>query len=312
MNKRVLVVGAGGMAEAYHKVLDAMRVEFDMVCRSEASADLFLQKTGYRPISGGLDQYLETTVPEYAIIATGIEHLYEATKSLLQKGVQYLLIEKPGALYVEDLQELHELSNSIGSTIFIGYNRRFYSSVTKLLTLVEEDGGVQSISFDFTEWSDSIAPLVKGEGVKEKWVLSNSTHVIDLAFYIAGKPIELTTYVSGGLFWHTSGSCFTGAGVTETNALFSYRSDWDSQGRWGVNVYSKNFSYSLCPLEGLSRISRNSVLSEKVELDDELDLEFKPGLYKQVQAFFDLKTKDLCSLDEHIALFSTYEKIAGY
>lgn len=312
MSMRVLVVGAGGMAEAYHKVLSAMGVEFDIVCRSESSADLFLQKTGFRPKAGGLVQYLETVVPEYAIIATGVEHLYEAAKSLLEKGVQHLLIEKPGALHIEQLQELHTLSKSNGSTVYIAYNRRFYSSVSKLLALVKEDGGLQSISFDFTEWSDRIEPLSKGVGVKEKWVLSNSTHVIDLAFFIAGKPSELAAYVDGGLSWHTSGSCFVGAGVTERNVLFSYRSDWDSQGRWGVTVYSTNYSYSLCPLEGLSRIPRNSVVPEQVDLDDKLDLDFKPGLYKQVQGFLNSSTNSMCTLQEHIELFTTYEQIAGY
>jgi predicted dehydrogenase len=276
------------------------------------SADLFLQKTGYRPTSGGLVQYLEEVVPGYAIIATGVEHLYEAAKSLLDKGVKQLLIEKPGALHIEQLQELYVLSQSKGSNVYIAYNRRFYASVSKLFELVKDDGGVQSISFDFTEWSDRIEPLSKGAGVKEKWGLSNSTHVIDLAFFIAGKPFELAAYVDGGLSWHTSGSRFVGSGVTERNVLFSYRSDWDSQGRWGVTVYSKNYSYSLCPLEGLSRIPRNSVVPEQVDLDDKLDLDFKPGLYKQVQGFLTKSTNGMCSLQEHIELFPTYEQIAGY
>ena len=312
MSMRVLVVGAGGMAAAYHKVLSAMGAKFDVVCRSEISADNFFRQTGYRPTPGGLTQYLEAVVPESAIIATGIENLYESAKALLEKGVRHLLIEKPGALYVEQLQKLHALSELNDSSVYIAYNRRFYASVSKLLALVKDDGGVKTISFDFTEWSDRIEPLSKGDGVKEKWVLSNSTHVIDLAFFIAGKPSELSAYVDGGLTWHTSGSCFVGSGVTERNALFSYRSDWDSQGRWGVTVYSKNYSYTLCPLEGLSRIPRNSVAHEQVDLDDKLDIDFKPGLYKQVQGFLNRSTKSMCSLQEHIELFTTYEKIAGY
>jgi predicted dehydrogenase len=300
------------MAEAYHKVLNAMGVEFDIVCRSEVSADLFFQKTGFKPASGGLQRYLDASVPTYAIIATGVEHLYEATKSLLEKGVKQLLIEKPGALHIEHLQEIRALSDTKGARVFIGYNRRFYASVSKLLALVEKDGGVQSVSFDFTEWSDSIAPLDKGDGVKEKWVLSNSTHVIDLAFFLAGKPAELSAYVKGGLPWHPSGSCFVGSGISEKNVLFSYRSDWNSQGRWGVTVYSTNYSYSLCPLEGLSRIPRNSVVPEQVDLDDKLDLDFKPGLYKQVQGFLNRSTNSMCTLQEHIQLFTTYEQIAGY
>lgn len=312
MSMRVLVVGAGGMAEAYHKVLSAMGAKFDIVCRSENSADNFFRQTGYRPTPGGLTQYLETVVPESAIIATGVENLYESAKTLLEKGVRHLLIEKPGALYVEQLHELHALSELNDSSVYIAYNRRFYASVSKLLALVKDDGGVKTISFDFTEWSDRIEPLSKGDGVKERWVLSNSTHVIDLAFFIAGKPAKLAAYVDGSLSWHRSGSRFVGSGVTERNVLYSYRSDWDSQGRWGVTVYSESYSYSLCPLEGLSRIPRNSVVPEQVEVEDNLDLDFKPGLYKQVQGFLTRTTEGMCSLEEHIELFKTYEQIAGY
>ena len=312
MSLHVLVVGAGAMSEAYYKVLDAMGVKFDFVCRSDVSANLFQANTGFRPTAGGLDRYLKSSTPNFAIIATGVEHLYGAAKSLVKAGVKHVLIEKPAALHVEQLQQLHALSKSNNSNVYVAYNRRFYASVAKLLDLVMKDGGVQSISFDFTEWSDRIEPLAKGEGVKERWVISNSTHVIDLAFMIAGKPTKLAAFVSGSLLWHEAGSRFAGSGVTEKGVLFSYRSDWDSQGRWEINVYSKNYCYLLCPLEGLSRITRNSVVPEKIDLNDALDAKFKPGLYKQVEAFLGCSTDRMCSLEEHISSFSIYEKIAGY
>lgn len=312
MSVDVLVVGAGGMAEDYYKVLSAQNASFDFVCRSENSARLFNEKTGFRPTAGGVEQYLELIVPAFAIVATGVEHLCDAAKILLSKGVKRVLIEKPGALYLDQLEELNTLSKANDAEVFIAYNRRFYSSVSKLRSLVDSDGGIQSLSFDFTEWSDRIEPLSKGEGVKERWVLSNSTHVIDLAFFLAGKPVELATFVSGGMSWHPSGSRFVGSGKTNKEALFSYRSDWDSQGRWGVTVYTKRYSYLLCPLEGLSRIPRNSVASEAVELDDQVDVEFKPGLYSQVATFLNGVNDSLCRLDEHLELVPIYEQIAGY
>jgi predicted dehydrogenase len=312
MRVDVLVVGAGGMAEDYYKVLSAQDASFDFVCRSDASAELFCEKTGFRPTTGGVEQYLGSVAPVCAIVATGVEHLFQTAKTLISKGVSRVLIEKPGALYMDQLEELSSLSKAKNAEVYIAYNRRFYSSVSKLRSLVEADGGIQSLSFDFTEWSDRIEPLVKGEGVKERWVFSNSTHVIDLAFYLAGKPVELSTFVSGGMSWHPSGSCFVGSGRTDKEVLFSYRSDWDSQGRWCVSVYTKQYSYLLSPLEGLSRIPRNSVISETIELDDEIDLEFKPGLHTQVVTFLNGANESLCRIDEHLELVPVYEQIAGY
>lgn len=312
MSSNILVVGAGAMAEAYFDVLNAQNANFDVVCRSSVSAERFKKRTGFNPKAGGLDKYLHTSNPVFAIVATGVEHLYETTKLLIKKSVKHILIEKPGALYIDQLDDLKTLSQIHGTKVYIAYNRRFFSSVLKLRTLIEEDGGIQSFSFDFTEWSDRIEPLLKGEGVKEMWVLSNSTHVIDLAFSLGGSPVELSSFVTGEMQWHPSGSCFVGSGKTTSNALFSYRSDWDSQGRWGITVYTNKNSYILCPLESLSRIPRNSVISEKIDLDNQLDISFKPGLFLQVENFLKVDDEFMCSLDEHLNLFSTYKQIAGY
>ena len=64
--------------------------------------------------------------------------------------------------------------------------------------------------FEFTEWAHRIGPLVKAPGVKERLVLGNSTHVIDLAFYLGGLPTELNALVAGGLEWHPQWLRFRG------------------------------------------------------------------------------------------------------
>ena len=91
-------------------------------------------------------------------------------------------MEKPGALYLSELESLHELSANKNAKVFIAYNRRLYSSVFKLRKSVESDGGITSAVFEFTEWSHKIRLLKKAPGVKERLLLVNSTHVIDLVF----------------------------------------------------------------------------------------------------------------------------------
>ncbi|NVK29842.1 MAG: Gfo/Idh/MocA family oxidoreductase [Gammaproteobacteria bacterium] len=311
--RSILLVGAGGMARAYFDVIQKLDIDFEIVCRSASSAAKFEKEKGHRPIHGGLEEYLKcSNTPSHAIVAVGVEHLRETTERLLNFGVKNILVEKPVGLYIEDIDSLNAAAYQINANVYVAYNRRFYASVSRLLELSDGDGGIRSISFDFSEWSDRIAPLIKGAGVKERWVLSNSTHVIDLAFFLAGRPAELSSYVSGQLDWHPNGSCFSGSGITEQGVLFNYRADWNAPGRWAVVAYTANFKLELAPLEGLVVTKRNSVIAERIDLDCDLETKYKPGLFKQVQAFIGEDKSKLCSIAEQAKNYPFYTRIAGY
>ena len=310
----LVLVGAGGMAQMYIPILNSMGVDFDVVCRADRSAVKFHEETGKKVIAGGVAKYLASVVtPLSAIVAVEAESLFSVTCDLLRCGVKKILVEKPAALYGHELIELKELEREMEAKVFVAYNRRFFSSIDKLHELVVEDGGISSLSFDFTEWSDKIAPLKKGGDVKGRWVISNSSHVIDLAFHLIGKPKELVALRGGGFDWHPVASNFVGCGMSEQNILFNYRANWDSAGRWGLLVYTKNFMFRLSPMEKLFLTRRNSTAEVEVKLNDSLDLKYKPGLYLQVEQFLSTKKNTrLPSITEHGDMFDIYLKIAGY
>ena len=81
-----------------------------------------------------------------------------------------------------------------------------------LIESVKAEGGITSCMFEFSEWSDVISQLDVEDGVKQRWFLANSTHVVDLVFHFIGAPAELTAHSMGGLDWHSSGSIFVGTG----------------------------------------------------------------------------------------------------
>jgi len=310
----ILLVGAGPMASDYVEVLQHLNLQFDVVCRSEESASKFYQKHKIKCVSGALNSEVHSG-DNYssAIIAVDIGSLFSVTKFLINSGVRNILLEKPAALYLAEIEQLLTLSREKNSKIFVAFNRRFYSSVEKLIELAERDGGIKSLSFDFTEWSDKISPLEKSQEVKDRWVLSNSSHVLDLAFYLVGKPKEITCFQGGSIDWHRNAARFNGAGITELDVPFSYRADWDSAGRWCITAYSKNFKFDLSPLEQLHLTKRNELNSNRIVLDSYFDQKFKPGLYQQVEVFLKSENMNkLCSLDEHKILFAFYSKIAGY
>ncbi|QUX94499.1 myo-inositol 2-dehydrogenase [Marinomonas sp. CT5] len=310
----IWLIGSGGMSVDYTTVLNSLGVDYIVVGRGANSAEEFKKRAGVDVVVGGTEKLISesTEVPDAAIISVGVEQLYNVTSLLIEFGVKNILVEKPAALSFNEIDDLYQLSIKKSCSIFIAYNRRFFSSVLELRSRVIEEGGVTSFNFEFTEWSHKIEKLDKPEIVLEKWLLSNSTHIVDLAFYLGGKPSEIASFVRGGVSWHPNGSVFTGSGVTEKGALFSYCANWESAGRWAVEVLTKENRYYLSPIEELQVQKRGQINKEAVEINDQLDKSFKPGLYKQVKAFLEKDHDLLCSIKEHRDIFSVYEKIAGY
>lgn len=311
----VWLIGAGGMAQDYIKVLDSIGIDFTVIGRSKESAKKCNEATGCEVKIGGVNEFLTTNpnICTHAIVAVGVEKLYEATRELLNYGVKNILVEKPGALYNNEFEELVALAKEKNANVLIAYNRRFYASVLKAQEIIKQDGGVTSFNFEFTEWSHVIEPLVKADGVKEKWFLCNSTHVVDLAFFLGGTPKEICSFTAGNLDWHSSASNFSGAGITENGALFNYHANWESAGRWSVEILTKEHRLIFRPMEKLQVQKRGTIAQEFDEtIAYSFDDEFKPGLYVQTKNFIENNFKNFCSIEEQKDILNIYNKIANY
>lgn len=288
IDNTVLLIGTGPMAIEYAKVLKGQGVNFQVIGRGATSADAFFNATGKKPITGGLQNFLENVESSnntFAILATGTEVLVDCLKMLIKKSITNLLIEKPAAVSIDELNSIKELFLPFSDSILVAYNRRFYASVLETEYILEKDGGLQAMNFEFTEWTHKIDPSKKVPEVLNNWFFANSTHVVDLAFFIAGKPLNWSAYSkSGNLEWHDK-TIFSGAGITNKDVLFSYLSHWESAGRWGIELLTKNQKIYLKPLEGILLQPKGTITPQNHEFDDSLDKEYKPGLFKQVAAF---------------------------
>jgi predicted dehydrogenase len=301
LRDKILLVGTGNMGYEYAKVLLALDVEFIAVGRSQQSAEEFHSKTGVIAVQGGLGTYLDSQdeVPLRAIVTVNVEQLGPVMMALLNKGIKRILVEKPAGLNAAEIKEIAHLAKETQAEVFVAYNRRFYTSVIKAQELIEQDGGVTSFNFEFTEWSHVLSKLNKPIEVMNQMFLANSTHVVDMAFYLGGVPDRISCYTTGELDWHPKASVFAGAGITDQGALFSYQANWESPGRWGLEVLTKHHRLIFRPLEKLmiQKIGQLDMLP--VELDDELDHIYKPGLYRQVEAFiFNKGSKNLLSIEQ--------------
>lgn len=314
MNTKVWLIGAGGMSIDYAKVLQSQNIKFLVIGRGVQSANIFKDHIDCDVIDGGLDAFLmkKPDIPTHAIVAVGVEKLHEITHQLLDYGVKNILVEKPVGLNRVEIQTVHHLAQRKNANVYVAYNRRFYESVLSAQKIIEADGGVTSFNFEFTEWAHVIEPMKKAIGVKETLFLNNSTHVVDLAFYLGGRPQKLSAFTSGGLSWHPKASIFSGAGVSDCGALFSYQANWESAGRWSVEILTKNNRLIFRPMEKLQIQKKGSVSVTLVECDYSLDEKYKPGLYLQVQCFINNIRSRMCTLEYHANMLDYYCQIASY
>ncbi|WP_028979060.1 Gfo/Idh/MocA family oxidoreductase [Sporocytophaga myxococcoides] len=312
INKDILLVGAGPMAVEYAKVLMHLGCSFEVIGRGEESSKKFEEATKKKAHVGGLEKFLSNNKQnfEFAIVSVGVEKLADATFALLETGIKNILVEKPAGLNSEEIQKVAIKAKEKAAKVLIAYNRRFYSSVEKAIDIIKEDGGVTSFNFEFTEWSNKIKNIEKAPGVKENWLLANSTHVIDLAFFLGGKPKEMSAYSGGSLEWHDK-AVFSGAGISKRGALFSYQANWTAPGRWVVEVLTNKHRLYFKPMESLQIQDIDSVQVNTVVIEDEIDKKFKPGVYRQVENFLSNQLERFCTIEEQVENVKWYEKIAG-
>ena len=140
----------------------------------------------------------------------------------------------------------------------------------------------------------------------ERWFIANSTHVVDLAFYLAGEPLALSGFATAGPLWAPHPTLFSGAGLARNNVVFSYYANWEIDGPWLVEVQTSRRKLVLNPLEKLHE-EKDGVL-ELVSYDDSLDTAWRPGLYREVECFLS-GTGDSPTLEEQVLRFDWYEKM---
>lgn len=313
----IWLIGVGNMGREYAKVLSALNTGYIAIGRGAQSAAIFEELTGHPVNKGGLDQFLASkpAIPTAAIVAVGIDQLAATAIKLMNYGVRKILLEKPGIGDLCEIDTLCKRTQETGSTVVLAYNRRFYSSVFKAEEIIAADGGVISFNFEFTEWTHTINPENYAKTACRHWLLGNSSHVIDTAFFLGGQPERISCYTagSGQLDWHPNASVFAGAGITDHGALFNYGAAWQSPGRWVIEILTRMHRLYFKPMETLQVQEIGSVAVGPVEIDNRLDTEFKPGFYLQTETFLNGDYQRFCTIEQQKEHINTYYKsISGY
>ena len=312
--KSVLIIGGGYMGKEYAHVLEQLGInDVTIVTKSPKQASDYSAKFDYTILDGGFEKQLSSVgKKDLVIIAIPTELLVSATKLAIKTGQTRILLEKPGSLFHKELFSLNEIIDQ--QKVRIGYNRLLYPNFHKIKQLAKNEGGIISCKFDFTEWTHKIPFDVYQENEYTLWGISNSLHVITMALELIGMPKEIVSFQFGKLDWHPSGSIFVGTGVSEENIPFSYHANWESSGRWMVEIMTKENSYRLMPLEEIHVCKKGTVEWKSVDFQVAFQ-ELKFGIAEQVVTMLDDELEDeigMVTIEKAIEYNKIAEKIFGY
>ena len=311
-SKKVLIIGGGEIAKQYALAFLKFHIsDITIIVKTGDSISNFCIEKNLKLLKGGFEIHLSNLKKmDLVVIATPIPILINATQLCIDNGQDNILIEKPGSLYSKELLSLSKTCKD--KKIRIGYNRLVYPNLHKLKKLINSEGGVTSCRFTFTEWLDRIEFEKDESIVHQRWGIGNSLHVISMAFDIIGLPKEITSIQSGKIDWHDSGSQFIGCGTSENNIPFTYHADWGSGGRWGIEIFTKENSYLLIPLEELYVCKKFTGTILPVEFDVAFP-DVKLGIPEEIAIMLDNTSGlDLVTLEYAAKLNQITEKIMGY
>jgi len=312
--KSVLIIGAGYIAREYAIALSKLKIsDVTILGKSKKNLEKCKEFSNFKIIAGGYEKKIsKIKKKDLVIITTPIQELMNATKKVIENGYDRILIEKPGSIFKNDLIELEQLIKK--QKVRIAYNRFFYPSFHKLKLLSDNDGGITSCKFDFTEWLHTIGVEKLDNEICKRWGISNSLHVISMALELIGMPKEMNSFQSGKLEWHPTGSIFVGSGISQKKIPFSYHANWGGGGRWGIEVVTKSNIYRLIPLEKLFVSKKDSIEWKEVHLQPAFS-NVKVGIAEEIAAMLNDKLSKkigMTTVNDAIKFNEIAEKIFGY
>jgi predicted dehydrogenase len=178
-----------------------------------------------------LEDALEATQPEAALITTTLPGHAPVARAALQAGL-HVLVEKPFADSVQVAQQIVDLAAARSLVLMVSQNYRFFPAARAVACLVKESP-VQphEVSIDFRR-NSAVGPSGRGRHHFEDQPLlvDMSIHHFDLLRLILDREPE-RIYCEA---WNPEGSGFSGPSVAVASIVFeggvvvSYRGSWVS------------------------------------------------------------------------------------
>ena len=278
---RLGIVGAGNIAKEHLKVIQTIEglVVSGIVSRTRDKAEQLASEFGECQVYESPEDLIHKTEAQALLILVSADQIFPVVQNLCSLGVP-MFLEKPPGLLPEQTRKLVECVENHGTLAMVGFNRRYYSVFHKGLELIRKHGELLGVAVEGHERFWRIKDRVSTT-IREEWIYGNSTHTIDLLRFFGGELSELHAFSSS--FLEKKGDQFSVTMSFKSGALGNYLSHWYSPGGWSVRLFGEGITVEFKPLEK-GTWQDTSFKTFEIE-PDEVDEKFKPGFYRQIEAF---------------------------
>ena len=182
---KIVVVGTGSFGKNHVRVLNELGALGGAIDRNEETARKYGELYNV-PWSSSVDGFDYSTI-DGAIIATPTTTHAGIAKSLISKGINYLLVEKPFVATVDEAVRLADFGKDRDAKFMVGFIERFNQAVMLVKEYLEQNKVGRPIimtALRIRRWPDRPIDL----GV----IKDAAIHDVDIArFVLKGDPISI-------------------------------------------------------------------------------------------------------------------------
>ncbi len=273
---KIVIIGAGNMANQYLKVLSKnKKIELSGIFsrtfqKAEKLKKIFKIKNNLNSITNLYNQ----TNADIVIVTVPGDYMLKTTLKCM-KFPWLIFIEKPPGLNFQEYIQLLNHSKINNKKIYVGMNRRYFSSTINLnrkLTKINEPRSIH-----IYDQQDTLAAKKRGKSKKllRNWMYANSIHLIDYISFLTRGVIRKKYFIYRG---KNEINCYL---IFSSGDTVNYICRWNKPGPWQVKVSTKKHYFEMSPLEILRIKSAYNKKNLILDISDD-DKKFKTGLKLQI------------------------------
>lgn len=281
---RLGLIGAGGIAKQHLEVIRAMpEVEVvGITSRTRSKAEALASEYALPVVFENYASMVESAKPDALMILVSCDQMYQVASAALTYGLP-LFIEKPAGLLPEENYKLAEIARERGVLTMVGFNRRYYSIFHKGIDIIKQHGPLLGIFIEGHERMWRVRETGKfSKEELDNWIFANSVHTIDLLRFFGGEIKNLHS-ITHRRFGEARGDQFASIMELESGAIGEYIAHWYSPGGWRTTLFGDGVTVEFKPLE--KGVWYDKALASHGIIPDSIDVDYKPGLVRQMEAF---------------------------
>ena len=282
-NVKLGLIGAGHIAKQHLEVLEKVggMEAVGITSRTKAKAQDLARQYRIGVCADDIDSLVNQAKPDALMVLVSENQVCSVVSSVIPLGLP-LFIEKPAGLSSKENLKLANLAKEYAVSTMVGFNRRYYSIFHKGIKIIKDHGPLLGILVEGHERMWRVREGKKfSEDVLSNWIFANSTHTIDLLRFFAGEPKEIKSFARSYL--ESGGDQFAAIIQLDSGTIGHYLAHWYSPGGWKVVLFGDGVTVEYEPLEKGRWIDK-SLESHEIVPDD-VDLKYKPGFFRQMEAF---------------------------